>query len=79
VSRADEAAELLTEIVERGKTSGRPGGDDELARVLAGSLDAYALACLCAVARSRLGAVNGARTRQAAIDSGNLRPNGGQK
>lgn len=73
MSRADEAADLLADIVERGKTSGRPGACHDLAELLATALDAYELARLAAVARARLGALNGAATRKAAIEAGTLR------
>jgi hypothetical protein len=74
MNRADDCAALLAELVERGKTSGRPHGDEVLASVLDAALDPYELARLSAVARARLGAVNGARARQAAIEAGHLRP-----
>lgn len=73
MTRAEEAAELLREIVERGKTSGRPGSDNDLSDVLQAALDPYELARLCAVARSHISRGNGARAREAAIAAGHLR------
>jgi hypothetical protein len=70
-------ADLLTEIVERGKTSGRPGSDHDLAEVLADGLDRYALARLGAVASSRLrrgAAERRGQERQRLIDAGLVRP-----
>lgn len=66
MSRADQAADLLVELMHgRDKT--------ELVAVLEDALDPYGLARLCAVAGSRLGALNGARAREAAIAAGHLR------
>lgn len=65
MNRADEAADLLAELMH---------GNDrrELVDVLGAALDPYELARLCAVARSRLGRLNGARARAAAIAAGYL-------
>ena len=71
--RPGEVADLLVELVERGKTSGRPGSDNELADVLGAALDPYELARLSAVARTRLGRLNGARAREEGIAAGHIR------
>jgi hypothetical protein len=74
VNRAEQVADLLREIVERGKTSGRPGADNDLCDVLDAALDPYALARVYAVASTHLGRLHGARARQDAISAGHLRP-----
>ena len=76
MNRASEAADLLAEIVERGKTTGRPDSDHELEDVLAAALDPFELARLVAVSRTRLGFVRRAENpaRAAAIAAGLLRP-----
>jgi hypothetical protein len=66
VSRADQAADLLVELMHgRDRT--------ELSAVLEDALDPYGLARLCAVAGSRLGALNGARARREYLVAGILR------
>lgn len=66
-SRADQAADLLAEVM-----TGRDRA--ELANVLGEALDVYELARVIAVARTHLGRVHGATARQEAIDAGYLRP-----
>ena len=67
MSKADEAADLLAELMH--------GRDRrELAEVLGAALDSHELARLSAVARTRLGALNGARARQAGLENGTIRP-----
>jgi hypothetical protein len=63
MSRADQAADLLAELMH---------GNDraEVAGALGDALDAYALARLAAVARTRLGALTAARVRADAIRAG---------
>jgi hypothetical protein len=53
--RADQTALALQDLVERGKTSGRPGSDHDLAAVLGAALDRYALTRLYLVATAALG------------------------
>ena len=65
--KADKAADLLAELMHGRDRS-------ELAGVLRDALTDYELARLCAVAGSRLGALNGARARQAGLENGTIRP-----
>ena len=70
MNRADQAADLLAELMHsRDRT--------ELARVLGAALDPYSLACLVAVARTRLGDPRRSGARQAAISAGLVRPRNG--